>query len=241
LARDSHLLRAMTKGAARIAIESIHPQVDCGRFPIKRTLGEVLRVEADVFTDSHDALGCRLLYKGAREKDYLGTPMTLLGNDRWAAEIVPSQLGRFVYSIEAWIDPFTTWLERAMRLERAQLSTESERPIGIDLLQTTREICIEPNDRAIIGDALERLRHEGRRIGEVFRNGTMAASASTSRCGSIRSARASPPGTSSSRARARASQVVTAPSRTSSRSFRGSRRWASTSSISRRSIRSDAR
>ena len=38
----------------RIVIESVAPEVDGGRFPIKRTPGETVTVEADVFADGHD-------------------------------------------------------------------------------------------------------------------------------------------------------------------------------------------
>ena len=45
----------------RVVIENITPQVDCGRFPAKRAIGESVAVEADVFTDGHDAVAATLL------------------------------------------------------------------------------------------------------------------------------------------------------------------------------------
>jgi starch synthase (maltosyl-transferring) len=53
-------------GRKRIIIEGISPEVDGGRFPIKRTVGETVVVEADVFTDGHDALYCVLQYRKGR-------------------------------------------------------------------------------------------------------------------------------------------------------------------------------
>ena len=38
----------------RVVIEGIRPQVDGGRFPIKRVVGDEVLVEADVFADGHD-------------------------------------------------------------------------------------------------------------------------------------------------------------------------------------------
>ena len=35
----------------RVVIEHVRPQVDCGRFPIKRVVGERVVVRADVFAD----------------------------------------------------------------------------------------------------------------------------------------------------------------------------------------------
>ena len=38
----------------RVVVESLRPEVDGGRYPVKRALGDEVRVEADVFTDGHD-------------------------------------------------------------------------------------------------------------------------------------------------------------------------------------------
>jgi starch synthase (maltosyl-transferring) len=165
LARDSHSMRHMLKAAARIAIESIHPQIDGGRFPVKRTVGENLHVEADVFADGHDALGCRLLCRSLREKEYRVLPMTPIGNDRWAADLTLNQLGRFVYTIEAWIDPLATWIARAQ---------PADRPIGIELLRLAREACTGARDRSVIGDALQRLKQEDQPFSEIFHPNNIA-------------------------------------------------------------------
>ena len=53
-------------GRRRVLIENVQPEIDCGRFPIKRVIGERVDVEADVFNDSHDALSCLLRYRQAR-------------------------------------------------------------------------------------------------------------------------------------------------------------------------------
>ena len=66
----------------RIVVETVHPEVDSGRFPIKRTVGEEVMVSADVFTDGHDKLACALLYRRAGEQRWLELPMSALGNDR---------------------------------------------------------------------------------------------------------------------------------------------------------------
>ncbi len=50
-------------GRTRVIIENVTPRVDDGAFPIKRIVGDTVIVEADVFTDGHDAISCALLYK----------------------------------------------------------------------------------------------------------------------------------------------------------------------------------
>src|SRR5207302_376767 len=41
---------------ARIAIEDVSPQLDDGRYPVKRVLGDEFEVQADIFRDGHDKL-----------------------------------------------------------------------------------------------------------------------------------------------------------------------------------------
>ena len=36
------------EGRRRVAIENVTPQIDAGRYPIKRTIGERVAVEADM-------------------------------------------------------------------------------------------------------------------------------------------------------------------------------------------------
>src|SRR5215204_5505096 len=72
-------------GRRRVIIEDVSPQIDGGRYPIKRTLGENVVVEADVFADGHDAISAVLRYKVEDEPNWSEVEMTALGNDRWRA------------------------------------------------------------------------------------------------------------------------------------------------------------
>ena len=65
-------------GRARIVIEGVQPEVDCGLFPIKRTVGEKVVVEADIFADGHDVLDCRLLHGPLGPDEKLQAPLTAL-------------------------------------------------------------------------------------------------------------------------------------------------------------------
>ncbi len=94
---------------SRVVIEAVRPQVDGGRFPIKRVIGDVVTVEANIFADGHDALSCRLLWRREGTGDWTTESMTALGNDRWRAEFPVTALGRYEYTVEGWIDHFRTW------------------------------------------------------------------------------------------------------------------------------------
>lgn len=102
-------------GRRRAVIENVQPAVDCGRFPIKRVVGEDVNVEADIFTDKQDALACVLRYRHESESAWHEVAMAPLGGDRWGASFAISELGRYLYSITAWIDGFFSWRQELVR------------------------------------------------------------------------------------------------------------------------------
>jgi starch synthase (maltosyl-transferring) len=93
----------------RVVIERVEPEVDGGRFPIKRTVGEEVRVRADIYADGHDLLGAVLLYRTVGESAWVEVPMRMVNNDRWETRFRVETLGRYVYTIVAWVDAFRTW------------------------------------------------------------------------------------------------------------------------------------
>jgi len=62
------------------------PKLTPEEFPIKRCVGDSVRVRADIFADGHDQLGARLLYRRAEDSDWREAAMRLIANDRWEAE-----------------------------------------------------------------------------------------------------------------------------------------------------------
>jgi starch synthase (maltosyl-transferring) len=104
---------------ARVVIENIAPQVDCGQFPVKRVVGEAVIVEADAFADGHDVVSCELLYRSERATSWTEVPMSALPNDRWIAQFVPREVGRYLYTVRAWIDHHATWRRDLARKQAA--------------------------------------------------------------------------------------------------------------------------
>ena len=102
---------------SRVVIEGVAPQVDGGRFPVKRVLGDTLIVEADGFADGHDQLCLRLRWRHAKQRRWEETAMEPLGNDRWRGVLVLARLGRYHYTLHAWIDPFLSWRHDFARRE----------------------------------------------------------------------------------------------------------------------------
>ena len=96
-------------GRGRVVIEGVQPEIDGGRFPIKRAVGESVVVEADIFGDGHDVLDCMLLHRREGEKAWAEVPMVHLVNDRWRGEFAVTAIGRAQYTIVAWVDRFLSW------------------------------------------------------------------------------------------------------------------------------------
>ena len=83
-------------GRRRVVIEGVEPQVDGGRFPAKCILGDRVVVEADAFTDGHDAIAVMLLHRRKGTRRWDETPMTPLGNDRWQGDFDAAELCRYL-------------------------------------------------------------------------------------------------------------------------------------------------
>ena len=108
-------------GRRRVVIESVTPEIDSGQFPAKRTIGERVTVEADVFADGHDALACVLRWRHDSSQLWSDVPMVPVVNDRWRGEFMVSELGRYYYTIQGWVDAFETWSRQfAKRVEAGQ-------------------------------------------------------------------------------------------------------------------------
>jgi starch synthase (maltosyl-transferring) len=122
-------------GLRRVAIESVVPEVDHGRFSAKRALGEKVVVEADVFADGHDALSCALLYRDEAEAQWQETPMEALVNDRWRGVFPVTRLGRYRYTIQGWIDPFKTWQRDLIKRVEAGQADALDLLVGAQLIE----------------------------------------------------------------------------------------------------------
>src|SRR5262249_14949908 len=106
---------AMRDARHRVVIEHVDPEIDAGRFPIKRVPGELVVVEADAFAEGHDELSCVLLHRPAGESEWREAAMRPLVNDRWRGEFRVGEPGRYVYTLESWVDHFHTWVRNLVR------------------------------------------------------------------------------------------------------------------------------
>ena len=139
-------LGAEQQNRMRVVIERVTPEIDCGRFPIKRVVGERVVVEADIFADGHDSISALLLHRRENDPRWTEVTMTPLGNDRWQGSFHVTELACYEYTIMAWVDPFNSW--------QSDLSKKADagQDISIDILVGAR-LLDEASRRAPAEDA----------------------------------------------------------------------------------------
>jgi starch synthase (maltosyl-transferring) len=134
--------QARQDGRVRVEIERVTPEVDGGRFAVKRSIGERVIVEADAFCDGHDRIRCVLQYRRAGQQSTPGercewdeVPMVPLVNDRWRGVFQVTALGGYEYTVCAWVDHFLSWRHDLTRRVDAQ-DIELALEIGADIVQS---------------------------------------------------------------------------------------------------------
>ena len=141
-----------------VVIEAVAPAVDCGRYPVKREVGAVLEVSADIFKDGHDVLAAYLRSRRAGERAWRETPMRPVDNDRWAGEFTLEANGRYQYTIEALPDPFRSWLADLEKRRAADQDLTSALREGTQLVRAAAERAKGPDHAALVAcaDRIER-------------------------------------------------------------------------------------
>jgi len=154
------------EGRARIAIEAVHPQIDCGRFAVQRVVGDEMSVQADIFSDGHDEVVALLLYRRVGEEQWQETMMRRLDNDRWQGTFVLGEPGFYQYTLMGWVDHFRTWQRDLQKRFEAGQDVAVELRIGGRILeQAAREANEE--DAARLSEAAAALSAESEQEGAV--------------------------------------------------------------------------
>ena len=141
-----------------VVIESVAPTVDCGRYAVKREVGAVFEVSADIFKDGHDLLVAYLKYRRAGERAWRETPMRHVDNDRWAGAFTLEVIGRYHYTIEALAEPFRSWLADLEKRHAGGQDLASALGEGLALIRAAAERAPAADRRALsaYADRIER-------------------------------------------------------------------------------------
>lgn len=119
----------------RVVVRGVSPQVDGGRHPVKRVVGESVAVEADAFADGHDHVTAVLQHRPPGGSRWRDVTMTSLGNDRWTASFVTSATGDHQWRIRAWVDHAGTWREHLEAKAAADVDVPMHLAAGAQLLR----------------------------------------------------------------------------------------------------------
>ena len=139
-------------GRRRVVIEGVTPEVDGGRFPAKRVVGDTVTVRADVFADGHDEVTAVLMYRHGKTEQWRLAPLHFLGNDRWEGLFIVEDTGIYQYTVSGRIDHFATWHKDLEKKEAAGLDLSVDFRIGAALVRAAA-------DRADGADREALLRH----------------------------------------------------------------------------------
>ena len=142
-----------------VVIESVAPAVDGGRYPVKREVGAVLEVSADIFKDGHDALVAYLRYRRDGDRAWRESPMHHVDNDRWAGTFTLAAIGRYRYTIEALTEPFRSWLADLEKRHAGGQDLESALGEGLALIRAAAARATAAADRTALGAYVGRIEH----------------------------------------------------------------------------------
>jgi starch synthase (maltosyl-transferring) len=160
------------EGRIRAVIDAVLPNVDGGRFAVKRIAGEPFEVTAHCITDGHDVLRAVIQWWREGDTSVHETPLALVNNDVWTGSFTPPVTGRYIYSVLAWVDGFASWRhELTRRLDDAdiriaakvgatEVAAAAQRAQGDDaatLARLAAELGRAAGDETITGTALKAL------------------------------------------------------------------------------------
>ena len=139
------------EGRRRAIISGASPEIEGGRFPAKRTLGEKVVVEVDCFADGHDQLSVVLRYRHESEREWTELPMEALGNDRWRASFPITRLGEYRYTCLGWVDHFKTWRYDLAKRQKAGQDLTVDLAIGAELVEAAAKRVKKDTKKAEAG------------------------------------------------------------------------------------------
>lgn len=120
-----------------IVIEGVEPELDGGRWPVKREVGDRMEVSADIFKEGHDVLASVLRYRPVTDEHWHETPMVPLDNDRWVGHFDLSRNTRYRYCIGAFVNLFESWRIEVTKKHEAGERIDSELLEGRTLVEET--------------------------------------------------------------------------------------------------------
>jgi starch synthase (maltosyl-transferring) len=119
----------------RVVIDHVSPQVNCGEFPIKRVVNQMVTVNSNVFSDGHDIIAASVLFKHENENKWSEVRMNHLHNDEWVASFVVKEQGFYSYKVQGWVDYALNWQHGITRKIDDNQHVKSELLEGVEYIK----------------------------------------------------------------------------------------------------------
>jgi starch synthase (maltosyl-transferring) len=133
-----------------VVIENVSPELDGGRYPVKREVGATLIVEADLFKEGHDILAGRICYRAPGDESWRTAPLAFHDNDRWRGSFDLTDLGLYTYTVEAFPDLYRSWASDTRKKADAGQDVASELLEGAALLRRLAQFATEGERTTLI-------------------------------------------------------------------------------------------
>ncbi|MFL5616062.1 MAG: alpha-1,4-glucan--maltose-1-phosphate maltosyltransferase [Gemmatimonadaceae bacterium] len=141
--------RSSGRGLDHLTIECVTPELDGGRYPVKRVVGDTVWVGADIFKEGHDLLAARAIYKGPGDAGWSSAPLTFdFDNDRWFGSFPVDRIGLWKFTVEGWTDAFGTWRSELRKKVDANVDVHVELLEGALLVRAAARRAKSPAVRA---------------------------------------------------------------------------------------------
>jgi starch synthase (maltosyl-transferring) len=154
--------RSKPAAPPRIVLLAPEPVLDGGRYAPKRTVGESVDVRATIFADGHDVLRAVAKVKAPQSRKWHQTPLVHVDKDvdgdTFEGSFAVDGLGRWEWTIEAWIDRFASWREELRRkVQGGQHDLAGELSEGVVLLEAAAQRAKAATDHRLIQHAIRTL------------------------------------------------------------------------------------
>jgi len=143
----------------KIVIEDVYPELDCGRYAVKREVGDVVEVRADIFKEGHDAIAAAVRYRTEHDAEWHEARMHFVDNDRWGGSFRVTRNTRYLFTVVAWTDWFGSWASDLRKKYDAGQDVLLELVEGAQIVHRSLEMAprgdrerIESFLREMIGD-----------------------------------------------------------------------------------------
>jgi starch synthase (maltosyl-transferring) len=150
----------MARAFPSVVIENVQPLIDCGRYPIKRIMGEDLVVESDIFKDGHDVVAAVLKWRVVGKRAWRETPMFFVDNDRWRGVCTLYDQAIHEYTVQAWTDTFRSWQQEfAKKFEAGVSDLRSEALEGAAIVEAAVSRTRDEADSARLREFAGQIAH----------------------------------------------------------------------------------